>query len=202
MFHPMMFASFVLTCLATFLQVDSFRVAKIFSLAQLVANFETRNTVPSFEPHYLAWGMVGMLILICTFAAWIPPILTLRAQALPVSRKLSSFLLLFLLGCGVSLSNTIEAGKALLSNRDWVFQRTPKYAIQQDRGEWRDKRYQVQLDFVSLLELLFVCLGASAIGFAIWRSNFGVLLILVPFTAAYAYVSMLAILQSRGGRAA
>ena len=63
--------------------------------------------------------------------------------------------------------------------------------------EWRDKRYQVSLDFVSFLEMVLVCLGLSAIGYAVWRSNFGVLLILVPFTAAYAFVSTLTILQSR-----
>ena len=38
---------------------------------------------------------------------------------------------------------------------------------------------------------------AFAIGYAVWRSNFGVLLILVPFTAAYAFVSTLTLLQSQ-----
>jgi hypothetical protein len=123
----------------------------------------------------------------------------LKGQSLPWSQKLSSVLILFLLGCGISLSNTIEALKALLTNRNWAFKRTPKYAIQHSHNqeEWRNKRYQVSLDFVCFLELVLVCLGVSAIVYAIWRSNFGVLLILVPFTAAYAFVSTLTILQSR-----
>jgi len=135
--------------------------------------------------------------LLCTVAAWIPPVVALRAQALPVSRKISSFLILYLLGCGVSLSNTIEAGKALLTNRNWVFKRTPKYAIFNHQEKWRDKRYQVPLDFVSFLELGFVSLGGIAIGSAVWHSNFAILLILVPFTAAYAFIALLTILQSR-----
>ena len=102
-----------------------------------------------------------------------------------------------MLGCGISLSTTIEAGKALLTNRTWTFKRTPKYAIQSDNDGWQNKRYQVSVDYVCLLELALVCLGTSAISYAIWRSNFGVLLVLVPFTAAYAFVSILTILQSR-----
>jgi len=40
-------------------------------------------------------------------------------------------------------------------------------------------------------------LGGIAIGFAVWHSNFAILLILVPFTAAYAFIALLTILQSR-----
>ena len=99
----------------------------------------------------------------------------------------------------MSLNNTIEAGKALLTNRSWAFRRTPKYAIQYGQDNWRDKRYQVSLDFVSLVELAFICLGVSSIGFSLVTSNFSILLILVPFTAAYAFVFALTILQSRQG---
>ncbi len=122
-----------------------------------------------------------MLIVLCTIAAWIPPIVALIATPLTGRRKISSFMILFLLGCGISLSNTIEAAKALLTNRDWTFKRTPKYAIQSGNEKWSDKRYQVSLDFVCLIELTFVCLGMSAIGYSIRNSNFGVLVILIPF---------------------
>lgn len=169
----------------------------MFSQFQGGLTSEALRTTVTHAPQYLAWGLVGLLILLCTIAAWIPPMVALKAQRLPVSRKFASFLVLFLLGCGISLSNTIEAGKALLTNRDWAFKRTPKYALQNDEEKWRDKRYQIPLDVVSFLELAFVCLGGSAIGYAVWRSNFVVLLILVPFTTAYAFISLLTILQSR-----
>jgi cellulose synthase/poly-beta-1,6-N-acetylglucosamine synthase-like glycosyltransferase len=197
MVHPLMFTSFVLACLATLLRVDSFRVVDLFYHSRVGINPVTVQAHASLAPKFLIWVLIGLLILLCTVAAWIPPLVALRAQALPASRKVLSFLVLYLLGCGVSLSNTIEAGKALLTNRNWVFKRTPKYAISNHQEKWRDKRYQVPLDFVSLLELGSVSLGGIAIGYAIWRSNFAVLLILVPFTAAYAFIALLTILQSR-----
>jgi cellulose synthase/poly-beta-1,6-N-acetylglucosamine synthase-like glycosyltransferase len=198
MVHPLMSASFLLACLVTLLRVnvDSFRVADFLS--------QTQGGVTSITitPLSMIWVLIVVLILLCTVAAWIPPIVALRLQDISIARKLSSFLILFLLGCGVSLSNTIEAGKALFTNRNWVFQRTPKYALQRDKGDWRGKRYQVSIDFVWFLEVAFVCLGGISIGFSIWNSNLGVLFILVPFTTAYAFVSVLTVLESRPDGAA
>ena len=197
MVHPLMFTSFILACLATLLRVDTFRIGDMVSQFEGGFTGETLRATVAQAPEYLVWGLVGVMILLCTVAAWIPPVVALKGQALPWWQKLSSVLILFLLGCGISLSNTIEAIKALLTNRNWAFKRTPKYAIQYSKGEWRNKRYQVSLDFVCFLELVLVCLGVSAIAYAVWRSNFGVLVILVPFTAAYAFVGTLTILQSR-----
>ncbi len=195
--HPLMVASFLLTCFATILRVDSFRIADIFSQSPIVINPETLKKTISIESLYLFWGIIGLMILLCTAAAWIPPILVLRGRSLSLRQKLSSLFILFLLGCGVSLSNTIEAGKALLTNRNWAFKRTPKYDLQHNKGDWRDKRYQVSLDPVVFLELAFVCLGVISIGYSIWRSDPGVLIILIPFTAAYAFVATLTLLESR-----
>jgi cellulose synthase/poly-beta-1,6-N-acetylglucosamine synthase-like glycosyltransferase len=198
--HPLMFVSFTLACLATFLGVDSLRIANLYARLQGGLNSEMFRVSAEQAPEYLAWGSIGLLILLCTVAAWIPPMVALRGQHISLPRKLSSFIILFLLGCGISLSNTIEAGKALFSNRSWEFKRTPKYAVRQG-GEWRDKRYQVSLDVVWLLELLSVCLGGFAIWDALRHSNYGVLLILIPFTLAYTFVALLTILQSRPDKA-
>ena len=195
--HPLMLSSFVLACLATLCRVDTFRVALPISPVVFSGGRETMRAAAVIALQNLPWVLLGSMIVLCTVAAWITPIVTLRAQDLSVSRNLSSLLVLFLLGCGTSLNNTIEAGKALLTNRNWAFKRTPKYAIQHGMEEWRDKRYQVPLDFVCFLELASVCLGVIAMGDAAWRSNFGVLLILVPYTVAYAFVCLLTIRQSR-----
>jgi len=138
-----------------------------------------------------------LLIVLCTIAAWIPPLMALKQQPISLWQKFFSFVILFFLGCGVSLSNTIEAGKALLTNRDWEFKRTPKYDIRYKKEKWRNKSYQVSLDLECILELVFVCLGGISIGYSIWNTNFGALLILIPFTAAYTFVFTLTILQSR-----
>ena len=197
--HPLMFCSFLLACLSTLLRVDVLRVGVILANLRSSIAAGMGSAATSFSPRYLMWSLAGLLIVLCTIAAWIPPMVALKNQPLPLWRKISSFLILFALGCGVSLNNTIEAGKALLTRRIWAFKRTPKYAIQDGQDKWRDKRYQVSLDFVSLVELAFTCLGLLSIGFSIWYSNFGVLMILVPFTAAYAFVFSLTILQSQHG---
>lgn len=195
--HPLMFATFILACLATLLHVKSYRVIDL-NIENLAAITGARmHGEFSLNPQYLVWGLLGLMIILCTVAAWIPPILTLRAQSLPVSSRLASFVVLFFLGCGVSLSNTIEAGKALFTNRDWSFRRTPKYALKGERGDWRDKRYQVDLDFVCYLELACAALGLLSIFYSLWSSNYGILVILVPLTAAYGFVSILTILESQ-----
>lgn len=197
--HPLMFFSFTLACLATLFRIDSFRLPEANFLFQYGGSLEMMRINAAIVLQNLTWILLGLMIVLCTVAAWISPIVTLRTQELLVSRNLSSLLVLFLLGCGVSLNNTLEAGKALLTNRNWAFKRTPKYAVQFGKEDWRNKKYQVPLDFECFLELASVCLGGIAMGFAIWHSNFGVLLILVPYTAAYAFVFWLTVKQSQHG---
>ena len=197
MVHPLMFTSFLLACLATLFNVDIFRFTYIYSRLQAMVAFNPMSTGLTIPPRVLLWILIGMMIMLCTVAAWIPPLVALRGERLSPGRKISNFLFLYLLGCGVSLSNTIEAGKALLTNQDWAFKRTPKYAIACLKDGWRDKKYQISLDYVAGLELASVCLGGYSIGHSILHANLGVLIVLVPLKAAYAFVSLLTILQSR-----
>lgn len=195
--HPLMFASFILACLATLLGVDVFRIGYIISNLRSSVSIGTMAAATSLPPSFLVWSLAGMLIVLCTIAAWIPPLVALKTQRLSSWRVFSSIVILFFLGFGVSLSNTIQAGKALFSNKNWAFKRTPKYAVRSGIEKWSNKRYQVSLDYVSLIELFFVCLGGISIGYSIWNSKFGILLILIPYTAAYTFVFSLTILQSR-----
>ena len=195
--HPLMFSSFLLACLSALLRIDILRIGIIIANVKSSMASGMMSAAASFSPRYFMWSLAGLLILLCTIAAWLPLMVVLRSQPLPRWRKLSSFVLLFFLGCGVSLSNTIEAGKALFTNRAWDFKRTPKYAVLYRKDSWRDKGYQVSLDTVCLVELAFICLGLASIGYSIWNSNFGVLLILIPFTVAYTFVFSFTVLQSR-----
>ncbi len=195
--HPLMFASFLLACLATLLEIDVFRTSNVLSNLRGAISSGALSGATFLSPHNLIWGLGGLLIGLCTIAAWIPPLVALKAQPLPAWRKIPSIVILFFLGFGVSLSNTVEAGKALLTNTNWAFKRTPKYAIQDENEKWRHKHYQISLDFVCILELIFICLGVISIAYSIWNTNFGVLLILIPFTFAYAFVFSLTILQSQ-----
>jgi hypothetical protein len=197
MVHPLMFGSFVLACIGTLSRFDTYRIAHSVSPLSSAFDAATRPATFMFVLQQLPWVLLGAMIVLCTVAVWVTPVATLRAQHFSVARNLGSLLVLYLLGCGISLNNTLEAGKALLTNRDWAFKRTPKYAVRHRKEGWQDKRYQVPLDYVCFLELAFVGLGAVAIGYALSQGNYGVLLILVPYVAAYAFVALLTIRQSR-----
>jgi hypothetical protein len=64
-------------------------------------------------------------------------------------------------------------------------------------GAWQGSRYQVPLDFVWLTELVAVCLGVGTIVVAAIHANVGALLLLLPYTAAYSFVLILTLVQSR-----
>jgi cellulose synthase/poly-beta-1,6-N-acetylglucosamine synthase-like glycosyltransferase len=191
--HPMMLFSFILICVLTLYGMNNNANIHIRYLFQFGFNWEGIKS----SIQYLAWYILILMIVICAAAPWVSAVLALQTQNLPVLRNLHSLLILFLLGYGVSLSNTIEAGKGLLTNHHWAFARTPKYATVQNEGEWKTKKYQTPLDFVWALELALIILGGTTIGFAIQHSNFGILLFLAPYTAAYAFVFSLTIIQSR-----
>lgn len=153
--------------------------------------------ITAFKIHDLSWGALDGMILLSMVAAWLSPLVTLKLQKLSIRKNLPGLLVLFLLGRGISVSNTIEAVKALITNRSWEFKRTPKYANLQSKEGWRNRRYQVPLDFVVLLELASVCLGLIASVIAILHTHYAVLAILIPYTTAYSFITVLTYLQSR-----
>jgi cellulose synthase/poly-beta-1,6-N-acetylglucosamine synthase-like glycosyltransferase len=198
MLHPLMLFAFLLICVVTLTGLNSATTANvvIYASAQEAALAASAATI-----RQLAWGLLFWLIAFCTIAPWISMVVALKAQNLPVSENVISLITVFLLGYGVSMSNSIEAGKALLTNRNWEFRRTPKYADLDNNGGWKSKKYQIPLDFTWILELILILLGGITIGFATLHSNFGALFILIPYTTAYAFVFALTIIQSRKEKA-
>jgi cellulose synthase/poly-beta-1,6-N-acetylglucosamine synthase-like glycosyltransferase len=189
--HPLLLFSFVLACLASIFRADGF--------GPLLAPVLSPSGGIAAAAVLLNLGWISLVTLIClsTVAGWVYPVAALRAGKLSILRNVPSLFILFFLGCGCSISNTIEAGKALLTRRSWSFHRTPKYALQRDGDAWEDKKYQVPLDFVSLAELAVIGLGLFAMGWAAGHANYGVLPVLAPYTAAFAFVFVLTIKQSR-----
>jgi hypothetical protein len=166
-------------------------------LTPLGGAFAAFNPNTARELHNLTWGALDAMILLSMVAAWLSPIISLKLQKISIRKNLLGLLVLFLLGSGISVSNTVEAVKALLTNRQWEFKRTPKYANVRDKEGWRDRSYQVPLDFVFLLELASVCLGIIATMIAIMHSHYWVLAILIPYTTSYIFISFLTFQQSR-----
>jgi cellulose synthase/poly-beta-1,6-N-acetylglucosamine synthase-like glycosyltransferase len=195
MLHPMMFISFLLACLGTIFEVDTFLIHS-HMLTPLGGAFTILDPLVSKKVHDLSWGVLDIMILLSMVAAWLSPLVSLKLQKLSIRKNLPALLVLFLLGSGISVSNSIEAFKALFTNREWEFKRTPKYASIKDSEGWRNRRYQVPLDFVFLLELASVGLGIIAITTAVLHNHYAVLAILVPYTTAYSFISVLTYLQS------
>ena len=194
--HPLMTISFVLTCISSFFSFNNRSVAQAYII---LTEHRITGPVLPFALSFLQdliWFLFVPLIFLGTIAPWVSAITTLRVQKLPLSHNLSSLLVLYLIGFGTSLNNTLGAGKALFTERAWEWTRTPKYADLKSQAGWRTKQYQISSNRVWLLELAFACLGAIAAGYATLHSNFSALIVLVPFTLAYAFVSLVTILQS------
>ena len=201
MIQPLMVFSFVLTCLATLSGLNNPSTIHLTTLIPSIGNSLNPGTKAIISLQNLISVILLPFIVLCTLAPWMSSLTTMEAQDLSPVRHLPTLFVLLMLGFGLSLSNTREAGKALLSNRNWEFRRTPKYADLQNRQEWRTKRYQTSMDPLWMAELLFILMGLLAIGSAIRVSNFPVLLILVPFTLSYCFVLLFSALQSRNTNA-
>jgi cellulose synthase/poly-beta-1,6-N-acetylglucosamine synthase-like glycosyltransferase len=197
--HPMMLAAFLLICTVTLTGLNNPAIPDAIPFGNIL---DTEIAVKFATLQQLAWGLLFWLIAFCTLAPWISMIVALKSQKLSVSLNISSLITVFLLGYGISMSNSIEAVKALLTNRDWEFTRTPKYADLHQGGDWKTRIYQVPLDFVWLLEFALICLGIVTMTYAVRSSNFGALLILIPYTTAYIFVFSLTLIQSRKEKSA
>ena len=200
--HPLMTISFIVTCIGTLANLNNLNAVQlyIFSQVQGLIAFGRALAVLSFERS--TWMFLGPLIVLCTIGPWISSMLVLRKQKYSFFRNLAGFLVLLLLGFGLSLSNTWEIAKGVLTKRSWEFARTPKYADLDEKTGWQNKKYQAQRNPIWLLEFIFSFVGIICIGFAIAHANFGALLVLVPFTTAYCFVFMQTIRQSRSPKAA
>jgi cellulose synthase/poly-beta-1,6-N-acetylglucosamine synthase-like glycosyltransferase len=201
MIHPLMVISFVITCIATFLELNNPHIVQVNTLLPVAGNLVVVSATTISTLRNLTWVFLSPFIALCMLAPWISSVSTIRTQKLSLAHNLASLLVLFLLGFGLSLNDTRDACRALFTNRNWEFGRTPKYANLQNKQDWKLMRYQIPLDSLWIGELAFAILGSLAIGSAVQQSNFTSLLILVPFTAGYVFVFVLTILQSRGGKA-
>jgi cellulose synthase/poly-beta-1,6-N-acetylglucosamine synthase-like glycosyltransferase len=192
MVHPLMLLSFLIACGAAFFDLGVARFGLTFPAGP-------QGRFPFQEA---LWVILVSAIALCTIAVWLGPLVAIRARGAAIHRNIPSVLLLGMIGFGVSLSNTVEALKALFSRRDWPFRRTPKYAVESARDDWKGKRYQVPFDVMGLLEAALAAMGAGAAA-AASRSSPGLVPVLALYAASYALVACLTLLHSRpaGGAA-
>ncbi len=194
--HPLMTISFIVTCIQTLANLNNLNAVQlyIFSQEQGLIAFGRALAILSFERS--TWVFLGPFILLCTIGPWISSMYILKGQKYSFFHNIAGFVVLLLLGFGLSLSNTFEIAKGLLTNRTYEFVRTPKYANLQDKTGWQTKKYQTPFNPLWMFEFVFASLGVITIAFAIAHSNFNALLILVPFTSAYCFIFFQSIRQT------
>jgi len=95
-------------------------------------------------------------------------------------RRLAYFPFLFLLGIGLSWSNSVAIAKAVL-RRPMPFQRTPKFRLTSSAAGWERKRYVLHWQWGNLGEILLMAYAGAGMAFAAQRGAFYV----IPFLALY-----------------
>ena len=199
--HPLMVCSFLLSCLTVIFGTTDPALIQTGTANPAAGAAIIAGTFSFPALQNLVWAILFPFLILCTLAPWISLVSTLQIQNLPLVRNLGGLLVLVLISLGISLSNTRAAGKALLSNRSWEFQRTPKYAHLKNKLEYRTRSYQVPMDPVWLAELIFTLMGLLSTGMALRDGNYPVLLVLVPFTISFGFVCLLSIRESGKARA-
>jgi hypothetical protein len=86
----------------------------------------------------------------------------------------------------------------LLGREPGVFSRTPKYRIEKISDTWRDKKYQVRVNRMVLLEIFLGSLGIIGItkAFVTTPPNLGIVPILVLYAIAYLYTAKITVGQA------
>jgi cellulose synthase/poly-beta-1,6-N-acetylglucosamine synthase-like glycosyltransferase len=80
-------------------------------------------------------------------------------------------LLLSALGAGMML-NTVRAALDILRHKKGVFERTPKYGLERKGQGWEGRRYQLDLDWIVVGELLLFTLNSASALWALANGDF------------------------------
>lgn len=108
--------------------------------------------------------------------------------------------LLMSLGLGLSVNNARAVLEALVG-RSTEFTRTPKYRIEGEAGEWKDKKYRAPGNFSLAGEIVLAVYFLAALVFAVVeRYWLGVPFLLVFFNG-FAYTAAVSVLSRSGGGA-
>jgi cellulose synthase/poly-beta-1,6-N-acetylglucosamine synthase-like glycosyltransferase len=108
--------------------------------------------------------------------------------------KEAARLLPFLMSLGIGLClNNVRAVLEALTDRRSEFTRTPKYRIEGDHGEWRDKKYRAAKNFSTAGEILLSVYFFGAIVFAAMENYWLGIPFLLVFFNGFAYTAALSL---------
>ena len=197
MVHPLMVASFLLAVVATFLNVN---VIEYYLTVPLPWALFGAPLIVKLE--LVPWAFFALMIVLSTISVLYCCMEAVRAQNLGLLSNIKQIFLLVVLGYGISVSNSVSALSGLFSKNTGVFLRTPKYAITDEAGTWRGRKYQLALNRVTLFEGLASAVGIAALGYAVFLRNLGIVPILAIYVAGYLFVLFLTLSQSARARTA
>lgn len=138
------------------------------------------------------WVALNLTIAFCAVSMWIFYASALRTQGMKIRGQIQALGALGLIGFGISLSNTIAVAQGLFGRSSGVFTRTPKYRIEQTVDTWRDKKYQIKIDKIVLLEIMAGVIGIVSIVKAYFSSptpNWGIIPLLLLYTCSYLFMA-------------
>jgi len=215
--HPLMFSSFIVALVAAFLNIRlvnlaplvnawAFPMAEISDVPEFLSGFPFGALIWAIGqgawsafisiPH---WIVLNATIFFCAIAMWVFYAYALQLQGMTFRSHIKPLVALALIGFGISISNTIAVLRGLFGLSPGVFFRTPKYKIENRSDTWRDKKYQIKVSKIVLLEILFGLLGILAIVKTWLEFNIGIIPILLLYSAAYLNIAFLTIKQGSHG---
>ena len=139
----------------------------------------------------------GKALAVPGLAAFGPPLLYIFGQRALYPdwwRRLRALPVLILLGPGLALNSAVAVVEALLGIKT-AFERTPKFRIEGDKGEWRDRSYALLLDNVPWGEMLCTLYAVLIVVAAIERGNIAALPFLLLYVIGFGFVSAVALIQ-------
>jgi hypothetical protein len=105
--------------------------------------------------------------------------------------------ILMCLGTGIAVNNTKAVLEAFL-NIESGFIRTPKYGIKNRGDQWRNMKYSIPLNSVSVLEFFLGVYSLTGLIMFLLLSKYLVSPFLLIYTAGFFYVCFLSVKQGYG----
>jgi cellulose synthase/poly-beta-1,6-N-acetylglucosamine synthase-like glycosyltransferase len=105
--------------------------------------------------------------------------------------------LLMCLGTGIAVNNTKAVLEALFDIKSG-FIRTPKYGILQKGENWKNKRYAIALNSISILEFILGLYSLSGLLMFLFFSKYLVSPFLLIYTCGFFYVFFLSVMHGFG----
>ena len=110
-------------------------------------------------------------------------------------RRLLSLPVLILIGIGIAISNT-KAVFLALTGHQTIWDRTPKYNLENKKDAWQATAYKINIDIVTWMELFMAGYMAFGLGVALERAP-GMLPLMVLGLLSFGYVSGMSLVEQQ-----